>query len=360
MSPAYPQRTTLPARLASDIPPPYGLDVDPQPADDLGYLADLTRDGRKVKALELYPYTVQGPGKNRPPDERRIQLELARRAEGVGRNPPRDRVGVMFGYRTHDIDGTSASPLVVCLAFGTWHNVTTRSSIQFPDRLLSEAELFGAAAFAKPSTALGFPSRAIVLALRVEAFPFFCLELADDFTGPQDWDPASVRRIEDAARRYFTAREGYEIAPTTPAKRALRERVRREVTRPIRDRRFAAEVLRAYGYRCAVCGLQLELVDAAHVDPVENATSSDHVTNGIALCALHHRAYDNGLLHIEPNGMLHLDGARLAVLAQRHLDGGLQDFRDGVSGTARFPANAKLRPDPVNMAARTEFMRRER
>lgn len=360
MSPAYPQRTTLPARLASDIPTPYGLDVDPHPADDLGYLADLTRDGHKVKALELYPYTVQGPGKNRPPDERRIQLEPSRRAEGVGRNPPADRVGIMFGYRTHDIDGTAASPLVVCLAFGTWHNVTTRSSIQFPDRLLREAELFGAAAFAKPSTALGFSSRTIVLALRVEAFPFFCLELADDFTGPQDWDPASVRLIEESARRYFTARESYEIPATTPAKAALRERVRREVTRPIRDRRFAAEVLRAYGHRCAVCGIQLELVDAAHVDPVENATSSDDVSNGIALCALHHRAFDNGLLHIEPNGMLHLDAARLTALKQRQLDGGLQGFRDGFSGIARFPADAKLRPDPANMVLRAEFMRRER
>lgn len=66
-----------------------------------------------------------------------------------------------------------------------------------------------------------------------------------------------------------------------------------------RDPRFRDAVLRAYGYRCGVCGFETRVghalvgVDAAHVR-WHNAGGADDVTNGIALCALHHRLLDRG------------------------------------------------------------------
>ncbi len=79
-----------------------------------------------------------------------------------------------------------------------------------------------------------------------------------------------------------------------PDAQASGRRRRRE-----RDPRFREAVLRAYGYRCAVCGFDTRLgstligVDAAHVK-WHRAGGPDEVENGLALCALHHRLFDRG------------------------------------------------------------------
>jgi putative restriction endonuclease len=66
--------------------------------------------------------------------------------------------------------------------------------------------------------------------------------------------------------------------------------------RALRDILFRKCVLEAYSHRCAMCGVQLDLLDAAHIIPVEHPDGTDETSNGVALCALHHRAYDRGLI----------------------------------------------------------------
>jgi len=68
-----------------------------------------------------------------------------------------------------------------------------------------------------------------------------------------------------------------------------------------RDPAFREAVLRAYGYRCAVCGFDTRVgdtlvgIDAAHVMWHQTgAARVDDVTNGLALCVLHHRLLDRG------------------------------------------------------------------
>ena len=67
----------------------------------------------------------------------------------------------------------------------------------------------------------------------------------------------------------------------------------------IRDPQFRHEVLTAYGYRCAVCGLKIEMQDktvaleAAHIK-WHQAGGPDHTANGLALCTLHHKLFDVG------------------------------------------------------------------
>lgn len=73
----------------------------------------------------------------------------------------------------------------------------------------------------------------------------------------------------------------------------------RSVRQRVRDVRFRERVLTAYAHTCAVCGMQLELVEAAHIVPVADARSIDHPRNGLALCVLHHRAFDNALITIQ-------------------------------------------------------------
>lgn len=81
-----------------------------------------------------------------------------------------------------------------------------------------------------------------------------------------------------------------------------RRRVVRKVGAYVREWSFRSRVLAAYDYACAVCGVQLRLVEAAHIVPVGVPRSTDETVNGVALCALHHDAYDRGFLGVLPVG----------------------------------------------------------
>ena len=66
-----------------------------------------------------------------------------------------------------------------------------------------------------------------------------------------------------------------------------------------RNPAFSPSVLEAYSYRCAVCGFAVRsndrsiALEAAHIKWHE-ASGPDEVSNGLALCALHHRLFDKG------------------------------------------------------------------
>lgn len=70
-------------------------------------------------------------------------------------------------------------------------------------------------------------------------------------------------------------------------------------TRRARDPAFRGRVLRAYEYRCAVCGFDVRLrnrlvgLEAAHIK-WHQAGGPDVEENGLALCALHHKLFDRG------------------------------------------------------------------
>ncbi len=74
-----------------------------------------------------------------------------------------------------------------------------------------------------------------------------------------------------------------------------------ETRRRARDRAFTELVREAYENTCAVCGSQRESpdgnpeVEAAHIYPLSEGGRND-VRNGIALCKLHHWAFDSGWL----------------------------------------------------------------
>lgn len=88
--------------------------------------------------------------------------------------------------------------------------------------------------------------------------------------------------------------------------------------RRARDRAFRELVLRAYGYQCAVCGLDARLdgtaigLEAAHVHWHANR-GPDTVANGLCLCPLHHKALDLGLIGL---------GEERRVLVSSRLHGG--------------------------------------
>ena len=71
------------------------------------------------------------------------------------------------------------------------------------------------------------------------------------------------------------------------------------VFRQKRDPHFRAKILKAYEYRCAVCGYDVRLglqpvaLEAAHIK-WHQAGGPDRVVNGLALCSLHHKLFDRG------------------------------------------------------------------
>jgi putative restriction endonuclease len=81
---------------------------------------------------------------------------------------------------------------------------------------------------------------------------------------------------------------------------------RRYVTAIVRRRlhqdAFRERVLSAYRESCALCRLRRrELLDAAHIAGDTDPEGEPVVTNGLALCKLHHAAFDSYLLTVHPD-----------------------------------------------------------
>ena len=91
---------------------------------------------------------------------------------------------------------------------------------------------------------------------------------------------------------------------------------------------FRENVMTAYANHCTVCKLKrVELVEAAHI-VADSDGGPPVVTNGMAMCKLHHAAFDANVLGVRPDLTVAI---RLDVLEE--VDGpmlthGLQDFHN--------------------------------
>jgi len=76
-----------------------------------------------------------------------------------------------------------------------------------------------------------------------------------------------------------------------------------KVQRLARNKAFSDQIKKIYDFKCAVCGKRrfssanYPEVEAAHIFP-KDKNGSDDLRNGIALCKLHHWAFDTGLFSI--------------------------------------------------------------
>jgi len=71
---------------------------------------------------------------------------------------------------------------------------------------------------------------------------------------------------------------------------------------------FRRAVLSSYRFSCCVCGLNVpKMLVASHIVPwSENEHTRADPQNGLCLCALHDRAFDNGFLSIDGELIVHL------------------------------------------------------
>ncbi len=70
----------------------------------------------------------------------------------------------------------------------------------------------------------------------------------------------------------------------------------------LHQRSFRERVLAAYRSQCSLCRLRHEeLLDAAHILPDSAPEGEPLVSNGIALCKLHHAAFDSFIIGVSPD-----------------------------------------------------------
>lgn len=91
--------------------------------------------------------------------------------------------------------------------------------------------------------------------------------------------------------------------------------------------------------------MQLKLVDAAHILPVSEPTSTDETSNGIALSALYHRAFDRGLVTLNEQYQIIVHDQKLEKLREIGFDGGTKAFSDLLRPVIIVPPAVNDRPN---------------
>ena len=125
----------------------------------------------------------------------------------------------------------------------------------------------------------------------------------------------------------------------------------REVKTRMHQARFRGRVLPAYRDQCAMCRLkEIRLLDAAHIVADAHAAGEPSITNGLALCSIHHRAFDQHLVGVSSDY-----DVRVSRRLMDEDDGPMLELLKGFDGATIFvPGRPDLRPDRERLAERFE------
>jgi putative restriction endonuclease len=128
-----------------------------------------------------------------------------------------------------------------------------------------------------------------------------------------------------------------------------RRYVVRETKVRVHQARFRGRVVPAYASQCAICRLkELRLLDGAHIVSDVEEAGEPSVQNGLSLCAIHHRAFDQNLVGVSPDYTVHV--------SQRLLedeDGPMLDLLKGFHDMPLVvPTRIAHRPDRHRLDAR--------
>lgn len=164
-------------------------------------------------------------------------------------------------------------------------------------------------------------------------------------------DPVARRVLVSPGRMVGPLDEPDPIVLDDPIERqyAVREtRVR------LHQARFRGRVLVAYSSRCTICSLkETRLLDAAHIAGDLEEQGEPVIPNGLSLCSIHHRAFDENLVGVSPDYIVHVsqrlledeDGPMLELLKGFHSRG------------IQLPSRRAWQPDRERLAERFERFR---
>jgi putative restriction endonuclease len=146
------------------------------------------------------------------------------------------------------------------------------------------------------------------------------------------------------------------IEPESAVEEALRRYLISETKRRLHQPVFANQVIRAYSTRCAVCDLNYrQLLDAAHIIPDKLDHGIPVVSNGLALCKIHHAANDRNVLGIRPDYIVEIHEKLLYEEDGPMLTHGLQEHHG--QRLMRLPTRISDHPDPIRLEERYEEFR---
>ena len=280
----------------------------------------MHRDDRRYR-VRVYVWNLTPGGTNRPRDEWRIQVT------GIDRFEPEingktlilgwlDDGGLVagFDYARHD------GPL------------GNSPSIQIREAALQQAAAGGFAPHDKGNGELGIAFKPGFLASYIE-------HLEALHACGQSGDEMNVLRQIDG-RRDDVSDEDIALDIAEPRRFAVMS-----ARRALRRVDFRDRVLAAYSHGCAMCGVQLDLLDGAHILPAVHPGSTDGTDNGVALCALHHRAFDRGLVTFTiPEFRIHLNEHMRDALQEQGRAGGFKAFERNLNRLLAVPRAERDRP----------------
>ena len=122
-----------------------------------------------------------------------------------------------------------------------------------------------------------------------------------------------------------------------------------EAQRRLHQAEFRRRVMRAYRSQCAVCRLKREtLLDAAHIIPDSRGGRAE-VPNGLSLCRIHHGAYDQNILGIDPDYQIHINRDMLEERDGPMLKHGFQEMNEQL---IHIPSRKRDQPDRDKLSER--------
>ena len=156
--------------------------------------------------------------------------------------------------------------------------------------------------------------------------------------------------VDDAAATGLADQISDATTVASPQDEGRRAWVTREFRQRLHQQRFRQRVLHAYRQQCALCRLRHEeLLDAAHIIPDAEVGGEPVVCNGLALCKLHHAAYDRHFVGIRPDYSVEVRQDIREESDGPMLLHGLQ----GMHGQRiQLPRTAEWKPDPERLARR--------
>lgn len=135
-----------------------------------------------------------------------------------------------------------------------------------------------------------------------------------------------------------------------------REYVTASFRRRLHQQAFREQVLDAYREQCSLCRLRhRELLDAAHIVGDAEDEGDPVVSNGLALCKLHHAAFDSFFLTVRPDYIVEVRRSILEESDGPMLQVGLKQMH---GQPIQLPRATSDRPDPGRLEQRYErFLR---
>lgn len=272
--------------------------------------------------VKVYIWTITPGGRVSLPHEKRVQITGVKELV-----PEKDTRTLVLGYWDE------------VAVFAGWDVrqhlgvIGSSPSLQINEVALQKALLTGFAPYIKDNgeTAIGFrPDFMGTYIQNLEA-------LHDSGKVPKEF--AVLSHLSEEPDDVDEAEIESEVA-------AERKRALVSTWKNLRASDFSRRVLTAYGHRCAMCGVQLRLIEGAHILPVGEAGSTDATANGVALCVLHHKAYDRGLVAFDKAFKTHINETMVTFLKDADHIAGLPKFRNAIRPIISVPPAKGDRPKP--------------